>query len=61
MSKEIPKLHFQEEIWTVPTGPPPPVDNFFTLHLTKNIIEHINDVEFDLGWVRHLSYFRFYE
>ena len=42
ISKEILKLHFQDKIWMVPPFPsgPPPVDNFFTLHLTKNIIEH---------------------
>ena len=29
-----------------PTPLPPPVDNFFNIHLTKNII-NIEDVEFD--------------
>ena len=38
------KLHFYDEIRTVrrfPQAPhPPPVDTFFTVRLTKNIIEH---------------------
>ena len=41
------------------TPGPPPVDNFFTLHLTKNIIEHKRCSI--LEWVVYLSYFRFYE
>ena len=38
------EFHFKEEIRKVPIfphdPPPTPVDNFFNIHLTKNIIEY---------------------
>ena len=39
------KLHFQDELGQFPHSPWP-VDNFFTLHLTSNIVKP-KDVEFN--------------